>query len=67
MNGRPRVELGHLEGRSTKFDVTTCWGESPTDNRSRTEWVVCARPGSRLVLHVLSERAGSIHREIILD
>ena len=33
VNGRSRVELGHLEGRSNKFDVTTCWGESPTDNR----------------------------------
>ena len=42
VNGRSRVELGHLEGRSNKFDVTTCWGESPTDNRLRTEWVrVC--------------------------
>jgi murein tripeptide amidase MpaA len=67
VNGRPRIELGHLEGRSNKFDVTTCWGESPTDNRSRNEWVVNAKPGSTLKLHVLSERAGSIHREIKLD
>ena len=67
VNGRLRIELGHLEGRSNKFDVTTCWGESPTDNRSRNEWVVNARPGSTLKLHVLSERAGSIHREIKLD
>jgi hypothetical protein len=47
--------------------VTICWGESPTDNRSRSEWVVCAKPGSSLKIHVLSERAGSIHREIKLD
>jgi hypothetical protein len=67
VNGRSRVELGHLEGRSNKFDVTSCWGESPTDNRLRTEWVVFAEPGSSLNLHVLSERAGSIHRLIKLD
>jgi len=59
--------VGHLEGRSNKFDVTTCWGESPTDNRMRVEWVVSAKPGSSLKLHVLSERAGSIHREVQLD
>jgi len=66
-SGKKRMEVGHLEGRSNKFDVTTCWGESPTDNRMRVEWVVSAKPGSSLKLHVLSERAGSIHREVQLD
>jgi len=67
VNGKTRVELGHLEGRSNKFDVSTCWGESPTDNRLRTEWVVSARPGSVIKLHVRSERAGTIHQDIKLD
>jgi hypothetical protein len=66
VNGRPRVDLGHLEGRSNKFDLASIWGESPTDNRARTEWLVRAQPGTELVLHVLSERAGSIHQRIKL-
>lgn len=65
-SGKKRVELGHLEGRSNKSSATPTFSVSPTDNRQRTEWVVHAPRGARLGLHILSERAGCIHKEIQL-
>jgi murein tripeptide amidase MpaA len=66
VNGKRRVELGHLEGRSNKLDVATLWEASPTDNRARSEWVLRGLPGSTVKIHILSERAGSITQEILL-
>ncbi len=66
LNGKRRAELGHLEGRSNKLDVDTLWETSPTDNRARAEWVLKAPQGSVITLHILSDRAGIIHREVTL-
>jgi len=66
INGKRKLELGHLEGRSNKLDVTAAWGESSMDNRARAQWVVHAQPGTKIGLHVLSERAGAIHQTIDL-
>ncbi len=63
INGKSRLELGHLEGRSNKLDNDPVWSLSPTDNRARAEWVVSGKPGEKFSLHILSERAGSIHRD----
>lgn len=64
LSGKPRHELGHLEGRSNKFSLT--FGTSPTDNRARYEWVVRAPKGEKVQLNVLSERAGVIRKSIEL-
>lgn len=66
INGKRRVELGHLEGRNNKLDVTAIWGAASTDNRTRVEWVLHGPPDSVVKLSVQSERAGSLRREIIL-
>ncbi len=66
INGKRRVELGHLEGRSNKLSVTSLWEASPTDNRARTEWVVHAPVGTQVQIHVLSDRAGCVHRTVEL-
>jgi len=66
LHGKPRVELGHLEGRNNKLDPDGLWSASPTDNRAWTEWVVQGKPGSKLKLRIKSERAGSIEREVEL-
>jgi hypothetical protein len=66
-SGKHREELGHLEGRSNKLDVSANYGESPTDNRARLEWVITASPGTKIEIKILSERAGRINREIILQ
>ena len=62
--GKPRKELGHLEGRSTKMDVTFSY--SPTDNRGQAEWVVRAADGTKVSLEARSDRAGTIRKEIVL-
>lgn len=66
VNGKKRVELGHLEGRSNKMDVAFIWGSSPTDNRTRAEWVLHGPAGCTVTIHVKSERAGSLHRTVKL-
>jgi murein tripeptide amidase MpaA len=67
MSGKLRQELGHLEGRSNKLDRDANSADSPTDNRARLEWVIQAAPGSKIRFKILSERAGSINRETILE
>jgi len=64
INGKRRVELTHLEGRSNKLDVTMVGDAGPTDNRARYEWVIRAPEGSIANLNIISERAGVIHREL---
>jgi murein tripeptide amidase MpaA len=66
-NGKRREELGHLEGRSNKLEVAANSADSPTDNRARHEWVIQAASGTRIRIKILSERAGSITREVTLQ
>jgi hypothetical protein len=66
VNGKRRTELGHLEGRSNKLDVDSYHDSSPTDNRSRAEWVLRGPAGAIIQLHILSDRAGSIHPKVVL-
>jgi murein tripeptide amidase MpaA len=66
VNGKQRIELGHLEGRSNKSGVTATYAGSPTDNRARAEWVISAPQGTTIGINVLSERAGAIRQKVIL-
>lgn len=66
INGKRRLELGHLEGRSNKISVNATYADSPTDNRARVEWVISAPQGTVIGVSILSERAGKIEREIPL-
>jgi len=66
LNGRQKSVLGHLEGRSNKIGQTFI-AATPTDNRGRLEWTFKAPQGSVIKLHILSERAGKLHREVILE
>lgn len=66
VNGRRKVEMGHLEGRSTKFDVINVWLDGDTDHRSRAEWTVRAQPGSEVMVRVISDRAGTLRGVIQL-
>ncbi len=66
-SGKHRQELGHLEGRSNKLDLGASLADSPTDNRARLEWVVQAAPGSKIRIKIMSERAGSISHEAVLQ
>jgi murein tripeptide amidase MpaA len=66
VDGRRKVELGHLEGRSNKLDVSAIWTECDTDHRARAEWTLQGQPGASVSVHVYSERAGSLHRQVVL-
>jgi len=66
VTGQVRQELGHLEGRSNKLDVDANFDASPTDNRGRLQWSLKAQPGQKLLVRVLSERAGTLEKEITL-
>jgi murein tripeptide amidase MpaA len=66
VNGKRRAELGHLEGRSNKLDVTMLWGETSTDNRARLEWVLHTASPAKVQMHIESERAGALHPTIEL-
>lgn len=65
INGRAKNKLGHLEGRSNKLGQTFMQA-TPTDNRARLEWTLKASAEETIHLHITSERAGSIHQEVIL-
>ena len=67
VNGKRKVELGHLEGRSNNLSVTAQGAENPTDNRARAEWVIRAPGGASLSINILSERTGSLKRQVILQ
>lgn len=67
VDGKRRVELGHLQGRSNKLDVANIWVDYDTDNRARAEWTLRGRPGAVVRLWVHSERAGSIYKDITLS
>ena len=66
VNGRRKVELGHLEGRTNRLEVSSLWESGQTDNRARAEWVIQAAPGTTIKFHVLSDRAGVLHPELTL-
>ena len=67
VNGKRRIELGHLEGRSNKIGVSATYAGSPTDNRARAEWVISAQKGTTIGINVLSERAGIIKKIVTLS
>ena len=66
VTGKARTELGHLQGRSNKLDVTAHYGSSPTDNRAWTEWIVQGNAGAEIGVAILSDRAGNIRTSIVL-
>ena len=65
--GTRKTEIGQLEGRSNKLEVSTLWAASPTDNRGKAEWVVNAPAGSQMTVRAMSERGGTIRRDVTLE
>ncbi len=67
--GKPREELGQLEGRAYK-PVTPSgwagWSGDTTDDRVKVEWVVRAPAHSLVRLTARHERAGSVRAELEL-
>ena len=63
--GKPRQEIGHLEGRSNKLQVAY-YEASPTDNRGLAEWLIHAPAGGVLTVSAIAERGGTIRRQVTL-
>jgi murein tripeptide amidase MpaA len=61
--GKPREELGQLEGRAYKPSAITVWNADPTDDRAKVEWVVHAPQGGTVRLTARHERAGVVRVE----
>ncbi len=66
-SGRKKLEIGHLEGRSSKLSVTPIYAASPTDNRAWVEWILRGPAGAEIDLNILSDRAGSLHESVLLE
>jgi len=65
--GKPREELGQLEGRAYKPTAPIGWAiADPTDDRLKVEWVVRAPKGGTIKLTARHERAGTVRTKIKL-
>jgi murein tripeptide amidase MpaA len=65
--GKPREELGQLEGRAYKSVAPIGWAVAdPTDDRVKVEWVVRAPKGGTVKLIARHERAGTVKTNVRL-
>ncbi|MCA1992387.1 MAG: M14 family metallopeptidase, partial [Coleofasciculus sp. S288] len=64
--GKPREELGQLEGRAYKSSAPTKRQRDVTDDRAKVEWVVHAPEGGVVKLVARHERAGVVRTEVTL-
>lgn len=64
-SGKPREELGELEGRSYK-PVIADESEESTNERVKVEWVVKAKKGTKILLTARHDRAGTVRTEVVL-
>jgi murein tripeptide amidase MpaA len=69
VSGKPREELGQLEGRAYKPAAPSSWagwGGDVTDERAQAEWVVRGPAGGRVALTARHERAGVVRATVQL-
>ena len=64
-SGKPREELGQLEGRAYKSAFADSM-EGGTDDRLKVEWVVHAPNGGKVKLVARHDRAGTVRTEVEL-
>ena len=65
--GRPREELGQLEGRAYKPSAPTRRQGDATKDRAKVEWVVRAPGGGTVKLLARHERAGVVRSQVKLQ
>jgi murein tripeptide amidase MpaA len=63
--GKPREELGQLEGWAYK--PTFSGADDATDDRAKVEWVVRSKQGGKVKLTARHERAGIVVKELALE
>jgi hypothetical protein len=68
--GKPREDLGQLEGRAYKPATPSGWAGwsgDVTDDRAKVEWAVRAPGGGEVKVVARHERAGTVRAQIALD
>ncbi len=60
VSGQEKLELGHLEGRSNKQNLSPVQVGYPSDYRTKAEWVVKAAPGTTIIIEAHAERGGRV-------
>ena len=66
VTGKPREEIGQLEGRSKERSLYWWGDDRSTSERARREWVVEAPEGARIRVVVRHERAGTARAELTI-
>jgi murein tripeptide amidase MpaA len=64
--GKPREELGQLEGRAYKPSAPTRHQRDPTQERLKVEWLVKTSTGGTVQLSARHERAGVVRAQVRL-
>jgi hypothetical protein len=64
-SGKPREELGELEGRAYKV-VNPDETDEGTNERVKVEWVVKAKKGTKVKLTAKHDRAGVVRVDVTL-
>ena len=68
--GKPREEIGQLEGRAYTGVSATPWATfdtANTDDRAKVEWVIAAPQGGTVQLSARHEKAGVVRAALTLD
>jgi hypothetical protein len=60
VTGKPREELGELEGRAYKGPSTAGWTSDVTDHRAKMDWTLRAKPGAVVKVTAKHDRAGVV-------
>ena len=67
-SGKPRQEIGQLEGRNNTPAFYTGWGmQNGTPDRAKAEWIVHAPEGGTVELVARHDRAGVVRARVELD
>src|SRR5512137_692841 len=67
VNGKPREELGELEGWAYMHTGVSFWpNRTPTGDRAHVDWIVRAPAGTEIGLAAWHERAGRIATKVVL-
>ena len=62
----PCADLGHLAGRTERYDLWSPWGQAWTPTKKAAEWVVRAELGAQIDLTAVSEKAGTVRKSVQL-
>ena len=65
ISGKPREELGQLDGRSGRRAYYPWYGDATSD-RAKIEWLVRAGEGGTVKLLARHERAGVVRDEVVI-